>query len=567
VTGDVGVIAAEEAGRFRRATGPAGLSERLGSSTRELAALGAIILAAAVLRLANLPFRGGWDSDQGTEMLALRSALATGRLPTFGPEAISVTSSFHHGALYYDLLLPAAWLGNGDPTWVAGEIALLSLLVVPIVWWIARSIGGEAAGLTAAFLAAVSAGLIGYATFIWNPTLVEPGAAIAFLGAWQALRTRRPAWWLLAAAGAAIAMQAHVAASVIVVPLAVAFALDLRRAPAVSRGRIAAWGIAGAGLVVATYLPLIVSEMGDGFADTRGMLAYFTDPNSTTSVNPLLRLLFAMIRILAWPLTRWPMIDRLSGVMVAFVTASAIVIGLLWRLAATAGRSTPASGPPAPSPVDRVVPSDRAPSAADARLGTRLIGFWLLLLVLVLGIGLHAVSEVQDLPTEQYHVVADSLVFVAVGLIVGGLWRAMPKTWLTQSRRAVAISVVGGLLIWNIGHWPPLTAGDGGWPAAQAAATRVEQDAGGSAVALVPLFAEKGSDAYLYPLTRDGITEVAPDQARTVVLLCDSYWLQGCGGSAETTWLAANPAGQGLTLVDRFAAAPDRILTVYRRAP
>jgi len=74
---------------------------------RELACLAAIVFVAAVLRLVALPARGGWDSDQGTEMLALRSALTTGHLPTFGPEAISVSSSFHHGALYYDLLLPA----------------------------------------------------------------------------------------------------------------------------------------------------------------------------------------------------------------------------------------------------------------------------------------------------------------------------------------------------------------------------------------------------------------------------------------------------------------------------
>ena len=109
------------------------LARRLGTDVRELACLAGIILAGAVLRFVNLPVRGGWDSDQGTEMLALRAALSTGRLPTFGPEAISVTSSFHHGALYYDLLLPAAWLGNGDPVWVVTEIALSSLLVIPIV--------------------------------------------------------------------------------------------------------------------------------------------------------------------------------------------------------------------------------------------------------------------------------------------------------------------------------------------------------------------------------------------------------------------------------------------------
>ncbi|HEX7543941.1 MAG TPA: hypothetical protein VF361_03990, partial [Candidatus Limnocylindrales bacterium] len=46
------------------------LVRQLGASGRELACLGAIVMAAAILRLVNLPVRGGWDSDQGTEMLA-----------------------------------------------------------------------------------------------------------------------------------------------------------------------------------------------------------------------------------------------------------------------------------------------------------------------------------------------------------------------------------------------------------------------------------------------------------------------------------------------------------------
>jgi hypothetical protein len=52
-----------------------------------------------------------------------------------------------------------------------------------------------------------------------------------------------------------------------------------------------------------------------------------------------------------------------------------------------------------------------------------------------------------------------------------------------------------------------------------------------------------------------------------VVLLCDSTWLTGCGGSAETSWLATDPAALGLTRIDRFAAAPDRIISVYVRVP
>ena len=540
------------------------ISARLGVSERELLCLAGIVAIAAVLRFVALPVRGGFDSDQGTEMLAMRAALASGHLPVFGPEAISVASSFHHGALYYDLLLPAVWLGNGDPTWVVGEIALLSLIVVPVVWWIARSIGGAAAGLSAAFLAATSASLISYATFIWNPTLVEPGAAIALLGAWQAVRTRRPAWWIVSAAGAAVAVQAHIAAAVILLPLAVTFLIAVRRGPATERRRIAAWGLAGVALIVVTYLPLIVSELGDNFADTRGMLAYFSDPNSSSSAAAPLRVLFAMIRIIAWPLTRWPIVDFKPAFSLAFLTASAVIIGLVWRLGVTGGLKPAKPGDAANSLAAQGPTVD---PAGIERLGTRLMSLWLLLIILALGLGLHAVSEVQGLPTEQYHVVADPLVFVVVGLMIGGLWRPIPKRWATIARRVAAVGAVVLLLSWNAGHWPPPTSPDGGWPAAQAAATRLERDAGGSPMAMVPLFAEKGSDAYLYPLTRDGLTLVGPERAGVVVLLCDTYWLQGCAGTAETDWLAANPASAGLTQIDRFPAAPDRILTVYRRQP
>jgi 4-amino-4-deoxy-L-arabinose transferase-like glycosyltransferase len=534
------------------------LARRLGTDVRELACLAGIVFGGAVLRFVNLPVRGGWDSDQATTMLDLRTALSTGQLPTFGP--LSSLLTFHHGSLYYDLILPAAWLGNGDPVWVVAEIALLSLLVIPIVWWIGRTIGGVAAGLTAALMAATSASLIGYATFIWNPTVVEPGAAVAFLGAWQAIRTRRAAWWVLAAVGAAVVAHGHVAAGVIVVPLGAAFVFDLLRGPAPRRRRILGWGLAGVAIFVATYLPLIVWETGHNFAETRGIVAYFTQPNSGSSAGPLLRLLFATIRILAWPLTRWPMIDLKPAFPPAFTLASVVLIGLAWRFGATTLRK-PDGRTPHPSQRQMV-----AVSSEIERLGVQFVGGLLLLLVLVLGLGLHSVSEVQELPTEQYHVVADPLVIVAVGLTVGGLWRAMPARGLTAARRLAASTFVVVLLAWNAGHWPPLTSADGGWPAAQSAANRVEADAGGSAVAMVPLFAAKGSDAYLYPLTRDGVSIETPEKATIIVVLCDTFWTDGCDGSAEEAWLAQSQLGSMLK-IDRFHAAPDRILTVYRKVP
>lgn len=144
-------------------------------------------------------------------MLALWNALHSGAIPQLGPMAS--TGTFHHGALYYDLMLPGAWLGGGAPTWVLVETALGGLMVVPMVWWVARSIAGPLAGLAAALLAATSAGLVVLSTFIWNPTPVEPGAALALLGAWQAWSSRNPVW-LLAAAAEARWRRQHLARTV-----------------------------------------------------------------------------------------------------------------------------------------------------------------------------------------------------------------------------------------------------------------------------------------------------------------------------------------------------------------
>jgi len=87
---------------------PGGPGRRLLVTRRELIGLLAITMVAAVVRFAHVAAGGPWDWDQGTELLALWTAMTTGTLPLYGPAATSFGSAFHHGALYYDLLLPVA---------------------------------------------------------------------------------------------------------------------------------------------------------------------------------------------------------------------------------------------------------------------------------------------------------------------------------------------------------------------------------------------------------------------------------------------------------------------------
>ena len=538
---------------------------RLRIARAELLGFLTILAAAALLRFANLGARGGWDSDQGNQMLGVWTALKTGHLPQVGP--LSSIGTFHHGALTYDLWLPAAWLGNGDPTFVVAETALGGLLVVALVWWTARTIGGRSAGLIAALLTAVSASLIGYSTFVWNPTLIEPGAALAVFATWQAWRKRDPRWWPIAAIGLAIVMQAHIAGPMLAIPIGGAFVASIWRGPGDTRRRQLAWGLASAVLIAVTYLPFLAYELDHDFVETRAIVAYFGSPDSVARFAPPLRILLATIRILAWPLTDWPLVGLRDSFLMAGTVALSIVLGLVWRVVVI--RREVAVQRDRTQPELAAAGGGDDPPLADRRDGLALVAIGLFVLIVVPGLLLRNVAEVQELPTEQYHAYADPLALIAAGLVLGGLWQTRRAWRGVRLGRLVVTAALAGLMAWNATRLPPLTAPDGGWPAAHAAAQRLEADAQGGAIGFVALPAIKGADAYVFPLTYDGATLTAPADAATVVVLCDSFWVEtGCADSAaEAGWLVEASAGQGLTLVERFSPAPYRTLSVYRRTP
>jgi 4-amino-4-deoxy-L-arabinose transferase-like glycosyltransferase len=530
----------------------------------EAICLAAVLLVAAFLRFNDLQSRAGWDSDQGSEMLALWNALHSGTIPQLGPLARTGSfGSFHHGAFYYDLMLPGAWLDGGAPTWVLLEIALAGLSVVPMVWRVARSIGGPAAGLAAAILAATSGGLVGFSTFIWNPTLIEPGTALALLGAWQAWSSRNPAWLLAAAAGAATATQAHIAAGVLVLPMSVILIALLWRGPAGQRRRIALWGVAAAALIVATYIPFILYEVRHDFAETRAILGFLTGPGGQASHGPAYRLAVSGVRIVAWPLTGWPIWGEKPNLPLAIGVAGALVAGLGWRLVATAlPHLRPAPGPE--NIAAEVFTTSVGPRARE-RDGPWLVAGCLGALIVALGLGMSNTSEIGPDLTEQYHIVADPFVIVAAGILLGSLWRLNGRSsWVRSSGRVLCIAALSASVYHSSAEWPA-GPNPSSWSVAHTAANRIERDAAGQSIALVGLPNDRSTDAYGFPLVLDGVTPVTPDRASVLVVLCDSSRSESCGGRSEDAWLAAQPYATGFELLDRFTAAPDRILSIYGR--
>lgn len=517
---------------------------------------------AAALRLPDLATRGTWDGDQGHDMLMLRALVRDGVIPLLGPP--TSIGDVHHGALYYYLLAPAAALTGGDsPLAVVFLIALAGIAAVMVTWWLAREMAGPVAGLVAGLAMAISPATIDESTFIWNPNLIALSSAIALTGAWRAWTTRRPAWWLLAAVGTAVTMQSHVLGATLLPIVGALLIADIRRRTVASERRtLVRTGLAGLAVIALSFTPLVINELTTDFSEVQAALAYLRAGGDPPTLGPLGRFVIIVTRVVSWPL-----IGLIADGLGAAVLSLAAVVAIgVWR--ATAGRG-------------------------DERTAARWLGLGLVWTALALTFASPSLAfVVRGLPNDHYHAFADPMVIVLIGMGAAALWRAGPLALRAADRRPApaadlatpgrVIAIVGtlALVAWAATHLPPAINRDGGYPAALAAATRIEAAAGTGPIRLRSLPDFKSVEAYAYPLVRAGWTlkmgestgdatltrGAATSGPESLVVICDSLFEAAigaaCGGPAEAT---IAPASLGEP-IDRFEAAPGRTISVYRPA-
>ncbi len=473
-------------------------------------------------------------------MLVLWTWVNGGDVPLLGPP--TSLGDVHHGALYYYLLAPAAFLTGGtSPLAVVLEIALAGIAAVAVTWWLARSIGGPVAGLVAGLVLAVSTSAVDGSTFIWNPNLIALSSAVALAGAWRAWSTHRVRWWVVAALGTAVTVQCHVlgiAMSPVVGALLVA---DWRRrGPGLDRGLAVRAGIAWVAIVLASYLPLAVHELQFDFSELQAALAYLRGGGDASVAGPLERFPIVSLRVLSWPLAGL----ITEAIVPALLTAVAVVttVILRWR----------ASDP-------------------SERVAIRWLGLGLLWTCAFLTVAAPSLAIViPDLPNDHYHAFADPMVVTVIGLGAAAAWRAGGRAGVARGPAALArVATVAALIVlcgWNLATQPPAVNPDGGFPAADAAADRIVTALGGAEeveLLLLPDF--KSTAAYAYPLIRDGHVVATDVRPPNLVIVCDARFEAAigaaCGGPAEDELVASEARRYDLT--DRFEAAPGRIISVY----
>ena len=384
----------------------------------ELLALLGILVLAALTRLPGIDARGRWDADQGTDMLVLRGMAVDGDVPLLGPK--TSIGTFHHGAVYYYLLAPAAVISAADPVVVTGEIALFGIAAVAGTWWLARLVGGPLAAAAAGFLAAISPAGIDESTFIWNPNLIPAASALAYAGAVMARRSGQARWWVASGVGAMVTMQCHVLGVVIVVPLAWAWGSDLvrrRRAGLPTTGL--AWGGLGAVAVIAAgFVPLLVHELGADFAETRAILGYVAGGGAEAATGVLDRIVTVGLRSITWPVT-----GLITDRLVVSLICAVIVAGL--GAIAVVGRrrgDRPAVPGGAPGAID--LPSVRWLAAT---LGYSIVALAVFAPSLAI--------IVPELPNDHYHAFLDPIVLTLTGVglaRLAGRVRERERAWVRE---------------------------------------------------------------------------------------------------------------------------------------
>lgn len=535
---------------------------------------------AALLRVPGLEGRGIFDADQGRDMLVIYNLVEHGQFPLLGPETISIpNANLHHGAFYWYLFAPAAWLSGGSPVAVVFEEALIGIAAVWATWSAGRVMGGRTVGAIAGLLMAVSPAAVEQSIFLWNPNPIPLFAALALGGAWKGHKTGGARWYALAIGSAFAVFQLHLLGAVFVIPILALIAFDLIRAMRVDRGRVrgilVGIGI-GALITFVMFIPLLVNELQTGFQETSRILYFLAHGGSTPTtggLDPIESTIFVLFRIIGWPL-----VGQVIDVPVAASLAVALFLGLvIWWIVASRGEE-------------------------------RLLIVWLGGMVLFATVALSVVAPwlkfvVIGFPVDHYHAFLNPVVMIALPLAGLAFTRgeqrtarapaaaaapasgipAEPITEPTARRRVdaaartvLAIALLAEVVI-SLAR-QPVPSEVATWPMARALGAQIVEVAAGRPLAVVGIPPFKSPDSIGFPIIYLG-GQIVPDlaSAQLLVVNCDERFntarppvLHGdCGGPEEDPDVAALLAGTGRTaqLLDRLVESSAMTISVYQLNP
>jgi len=141
--------------------------KKLFSKNWELILLLIFVLIASVLRFVNIFNLQFFTYDQARDALFVKRMIVDGEFRLLGTQ--TSLPGMYLPPFYYYTLVPILWLAHLNPVGIDIYSALIGVLTVPLIWFVANKIFGRPAGIFSAGLFAVSPLVVELTRRAWNP--------------------------------------------------------------------------------------------------------------------------------------------------------------------------------------------------------------------------------------------------------------------------------------------------------------------------------------------------------------------------------------------------------------
>jgi 4-amino-4-deoxy-L-arabinose transferase-like glycosyltransferase len=234
----------------------------------------ALLFIAAFLRFYKLEEFITFLGDQGRDTIIIKRILTGEHFPAIGPR--SSVGQLFLGPFFYYLMAPFLLLFNFNPLGLAFGIAFLSLLALPVIFYIVRKETNATTALVLISFITFSFVSVWLSRFSWNPNLLP---VFSFLSIYFGVEMFKKKGYVIAflfGAFLAGSIQLHYLGLLIVPAILIILLMQFLQDRKQWRVNLMKIGVSGIGFCF-VLAPLILFDIKNNFLNLRGMMGIFTN--------------------------------------------------------------------------------------------------------------------------------------------------------------------------------------------------------------------------------------------------------------------------------------------------
>jgi len=245
-----------------------------------------ILVVGAFLRLYRIPEYMTFLGDEGRDVIIVRRLITELDLILVGPG--TSIGNMYLGPLYYYMMAPALALAGLSPVGPAIQIALLGVLTIWFVWFVANQWFGKTAAFVAAFLYTISPTVIHYARSSWNPNIMPFFALLLIWSVWKFWIEKQWKWLIVTGVSMAFIMQSHYLGLILFPLIGLFWLLSYRGVvnKVKEKRLVIRYSLFSGAIFTALMSPLVIFDARHGWRNFAAIKKFFLERQTTVSARP-----------------------------------------------------------------------------------------------------------------------------------------------------------------------------------------------------------------------------------------------------------------------------------------